>query len=104
MNSTCFVTLQKRAGGKILVSPEFTNGTLALDFLHGLLEDLSYFLQFYAYHDKYSFYNDDFILAVESEEACLDFPVEIEDSSVFRIQDLSLEAVLNFIEEKKFGE
>jgi len=101
MSVTCYVTLEKRNGDKILVSPCFPQMDDGFRFLHELLEDLGYFLRFYPYKNKYTYYNDDFILALEPEEDCLELEYALEETPGLRILDLSLEKVLNFIEEKQ---
>ncbi|WP_143962359.1 hypothetical protein [Litoribacter populi] len=100
MNSTCFVTLERRSGGKIMVSPELPDETQAAQFLQLLLLDIGHFIMFYR-HDNHTFLNDDFILAVEPLEDCLDMDLIIDDASGLRVVDLSFEAAMNFIEGRK---
>ena len=100
MNYICFITLQRRGGEKILVSPKFCDEGDAFIFLDELLSNIGYFMRFYASHNQYLFYNDDFILAVEPEEHCEHLSFETTLVSGPKLFDMCFEKALSFIGEK----
>jgi hypothetical protein len=92
------VTLHRRDGERILVSPRFYNDFEALIFLNELLNDLNYFMKFYHLEKENRFYNDDYLMAIEPEESCSDLSLETYDSSGQRLVEICFEAALGFIE------
>jgi hypothetical protein len=97
-NSTCYVTLHRRKGEKIIVSPKFSNDFEALIFLNELLNDLNYFMKFYPLEKKNLFYNDDYLMAIEPEESCSDLYLETYEASGHRLAEICFETALGFIE------
>lgn len=104
MNYHCFITLEKRDREKILISPKFTEESDAFIFLNELLEDMRFFLQFYASQNKYSYFNDDFILAIEPEEHCTHLKIEMDLVSGPKLFEMCFDKAISFIEQRNTTE
>lgn len=103
MKYLCYITLEKRGGEKILVSPKFTEESDAFIFLNELLEDMRFFLQFYSSQNKYSYFNDDFVLAIEPEEHCTDLVIETNLTSGPKLFEMCFDKAITFIEQKNIA-
>ena len=104
MHTPSIITLQRRPGEKVLISPTFKNEKQALEFLRELLNDISFFLRFYPINDGWSYYNDDFLLTIEPEEECLDLFFETYDYAGQELLGICFEAAIDFIECNKPGD